>query len=318
MPECVPHAAGRKVPGDEGRGVDGGPPFGTTSTHILCESLGAALRIVARGREGAVENRVRKVIDDGGLAIGGLTGSFTDPTIVELIALAGCDAALIDLEHHPFDLRDVQTLVVTARSVGITPIVRIPSLDVPLILRLLDVGTECIQLDGIRTADEARALVDAMKFPPLGSRGLIWNSRAANYRRVDKKTYAETANREVLVKISIDSQEGLDNVEHIAAVDGVDIIGVGAHDLSMVLDVVGQPDHPRLVAAIDRVIAAVTADGGRRLALPLGSSAYPRTPAELIARGAVYTNLSPHPEERLLRALSEQAGAIRSAVDATP
>jgi 2-keto-3-deoxy-L-rhamnonate aldolase RhmA len=84
----------------------------------------------------------------------------------------------------------VQTSWLPRDPSGITPIVRIPSLDVPLILRLLDVGTECIQLDGIRTADEARALVDAMKFPPLGSRGLIWNSRAANYGRVDKKTYA--------------------------------------------------------------------------------------------------------------------------------
>jgi len=264
--------------------------------------------------EVGVENRVRRVIDEGGLAIGGLTGSFTDPTIVELIALAGCDAALIDLEHHPFDLRDVQGLVVTARSVGITSIVRIPSLDPPLILRLLDLGTECIQLDGITTAAEARALVDAMKFPPLGSRGLIWNSRAANYGRVSKKEYAEDANRTVLVKISIDSQEGLDNVEEIAAVEGVDIIGVGAHDLSLVLDVVGRPDHPQLVAAIDRVIAAVTADGRRRLALPLGSSAYPRTAAELVARGAVYTNLSPHPEERLLRSLTEQAAGVRAAI----
>jgi 4-hydroxy-2-oxoheptanedioate aldolase len=266
--------------------------------------------------EEIVQNRVRRVIDEGGLAIGGLTGSFTDPTIVELIALAGCDAALIDLEHHPFDLRDVQGLVVATRSVGITSIVRIPSLDPPLILRLLDLGTQCIQLDGIQTADEARGLVDAMKFPPLGSRGLIWNSRAANYGRLNKATYAEEANREVLVKISIDSQAGLDNVEAIAAVEGVDIIGVGAHDLSMVLDVVGQPDHPRLIAAIDRVIEAVTRDGRRRLALPLGSSAYPRTPAELVERGAVYTNLSPHPEERLLRTLAKDAEGIRSAIAA--
>jgi 2-keto-3-deoxy-L-rhamnonate aldolase RhmA len=315
MTEGMLDAARREVAGDEGRGVDREPPFrATVLSHILCEILGAAWRRKPPGVGGDVENRVRKVIDEGGLAIGGLTGSFTDPTIVELIALAGCDAALIDLEHHPFDLHDVQGLVVAARSVGITSIVRIPSLDPPLILRLLDLGTQCIQLDGIQTADEARALVDAMKFPPLGSRGLIWNSRAANYGRVDKATYADDANREVLVKVSIDSQDGLNNVEDIAAVQGVDIIGVGAHDLSMVLDVVGQPDHPKLVAAIDRVIGAVTRNGGRRLALPLGSSAYPRTPAELVERGAVYTNLSPHPEERLLRSLAQQAEGVRSAI----
>jgi 2-keto-3-deoxy-L-rhamnonate aldolase RhmA len=268
--------------------------------------------------EDRVENRVKRVIDGGGLAIGGLTGNFTNPTIVELIALAGCDAALIDLEHHPIDLGDVQALVVACRSVGITPIVRIPSLDAPLILRLLDLGAQCIQLDGISSAVEARALVDAVRFPPLGSRGLIWNSRAAQYGRVVKGTYTEDANREILVKISIDSKAGLDAIEEIAAVEGIDIIGVGAHDLSLVLNVVGTPDHPDLVAAIDRVIAVVNGNGRRRLSLPIGSSAYPRTAAELVQRGAVYTNLSPHPEERLLRSLSEQAASIRAAAAGVP
>lgn len=263
-----------------------------------------------------MENRVRRVIESGGMAIGGLTGNFTGPTIVELVALSGADAVLVDMEHHPYDLQDVQVMIVTAERMDITPIIRIPTLDAPLILRLLDMGAQCIQLDGIQSADEARALVDACRFPPEGSRGMIWNSRSARYGRVSKADYSADTNRETLVKISIDNKAGLEAVEEIAAVPGIDIIGVGAHDLSSVFGVSGTPDHPLVVNAIDRVIKAVTAGGRRRLGLPLGSSAYPRTPAELVARGAVYANLSPHPEERILQAFSEQAASIRAAVAA--
>lgn len=227
------------------------------------------------------------------MALGGAVGNFAGPAMIELIALAGADAAHIDMEHHPFDLREIEGMILTAEAVGITPIIRIPELDAPLILRLLDMGAQCIQLDGISNPDEARALVDACRYPPAGSRGLVWTSRPARYGRVDKRTFAAEANRNVVVKISIDSEAGLNALDEIAAVEGIDIIGVGAHDLSSILGVVGYPDHPKLVAAIDQVIAAVSKGGRRRLALPLGSSAYPRTPAELMARGVVYTNLAP-------------------------
>jgi 4-hydroxy-2-oxoheptanedioate aldolase len=259
-------------------------------------------------------NRVREVIDNGGMALGGLTGTFTGPTLVELYVLAGLDAALIDLEHNGLELGDVQTMILAAERGGITPIVRLPDLDAPLITRLLDIGAQGIQVDGIESAAQARALVDAVRFPPLGSRGLIWNSRSARYGKVDRKTYRDEANADVLVKISIDSLAGLGAAEAIAAVDGLDIIGVGAHDLSSVLGVTGQPDHPRLTEAITRVIRAVSAKGHGRLALPLGSSAWPRTAAQLLELGTGYTNLQPHPEERLLRSISEQVDGVRSAI----
>jgi 2-methylcitrate dehydratase PrpD/2-keto-3-deoxy-L-rhamnonate aldolase RhmA len=260
-----------------------------------------------------VRNRVKRVISEGQMALGGLTGNFGGSTIVELIGVAGLDAALIDLEHNGIDLDEVQAMIIAAEAVDITPIVRVPELDRPLITRLLDMGAQGIQLDGVSSAEQARALVDAMRFPPEGSRGLIWNSRSARFGTVKKSTYAETANREALVKISIDDQPGLDAVEEIAAVDGVDIIGVGAHDLASVLGVVGQPDHPKLVEAIERVIRAVTASGPGRLALPLDSAAYPRTAAQLVELGVAYTNIQPHPEQRLVRGLREQAASVREA-----
>jgi len=256
-------------------------------------------------------NRVKRVIDAGGMALGGLTGTFAGPTIVEIIALAGLDAVLIDLEHNGLELGDVEGMVIAAAASDVTPIVRLPVIDEGLIGRLLDIGVQCVQVDGIESAERAQELVDAVRFPPLGNRGLIWNSRAARYGRVDRASFRETANAETLVKISIDSLPGIDAAAEIAAVAGVDIIGIGAHDLSNQLGVVGQPDHPLLNEAIDKVVSAVSASGPGRLALPLGSSAWPRSAADLRALGCAYTNIQPHPEQRLLRSLSEQAASVQ-------
>jgi 2-keto-3-deoxy-L-rhamnonate aldolase RhmA len=261
-----------------------------------------------------VRNRVKRVISEGGLALGGLAGGIAGPTVVELIGLAGMDAAVIDLEHNGLSTDQVQLMIIAAEAADVTPIIRLGDFNGALITRLLDMGAQGIQLDGITCAEDAQALVDAVRFPPMGRRGLIWNSRSSRYGQVSRSDYAQEANAEMLVKISIDNEAGLEHADEIAAVEGVDIIGVGAHDLSSVLGVVGKPDHPRLVEAIDRVIAAVTATGPGRLALPLGSSAYPRTPEELVKLGASYTNLSPHPEQRLLKSLRDDAQKVRSAL----
>ena len=85
-------------------------------------------------------NRVKKILNEGGLALGTYTGGIADPQIVEIIGHAGFDAAFIDMEHTSFDLRDVQLMVMAAERVGITPIVRTPGFDPALVLRLLDMG----------------------------------------------------------------------------------------------------------------------------------------------------------------------------------
>jgi 2-keto-3-deoxy-L-rhamnonate aldolase RhmA len=92
------------------------------------------------------ENRAKRILREGGLALGTHVGSIADPQIVELIGLAGFDAAFIDMEHTCFDLHDVQLAVMAAERVGITPIVRTPGFDPAFILRLLDMGVQGIQV----------------------------------------------------------------------------------------------------------------------------------------------------------------------------
>jgi 2-keto-3-deoxy-L-rhamnonate aldolase RhmA len=101
------------------------------------------------------ENRVKRILREGGLALGTHVGGIADPQIVELIGLAGFDAAFIDMEHTCFDLHDVQLAVIAAKRVGINPIVRTPGFDPAFILRLLDMGVQGIQVPHVGDAATA-------------------------------------------------------------------------------------------------------------------------------------------------------------------
>src|SRR5262252_10303119 len=127
------------------------------------------------------ENRVKRVLREGGLALGTHVGGIADPQIVELIGLAGFDAAFIDMEHTAYDLRDVQLAVMAAERAGITPIVRTPGFDPAFILRLLDIGVQGIQVPHVSGAETARAAVRAVHYAPQGDRGMAGASRASDY-----------------------------------------------------------------------------------------------------------------------------------------
>src|SRR5258705_4346714 len=116
------------------------------------------------------ENRVKRILSEGGLALGTHVGGIADPQIVEIIGLAGFDAAFIDMEHTSYDLHDVQLAVMAAERAGITPIVRTPGFDPAFILRLLDMGVQGIQVPHVATAAPARAAVSAVRYPPLAAR----------------------------------------------------------------------------------------------------------------------------------------------------
>src|SRR5579871_4562823 len=216
-------------------------------------------------------NRVKKILREGGLALGTHVGGIADPQIVELIGLAGFDAAFIDMEHTAFDLHDVQAMVMAA----------------------------------------ARAAVAAVRYPPEGERGMAAGSRAADFGKTPLLEHMAQSNREILLACMIEDMAAVERIDEIAAVEGVDLLAVGPSDLSRSLGVSGHPDHPKLVAAIERVRAAVGNGGRVRLAIPLNHAAFPRNAAQLKALGVGYTNCAPTPEARLLRSLSEQAAEAR-------
>ena len=257
------------------------------------------------------QNRVKRILREGGLALGTYVGGIADPMIVEIIGHAGYDAAFIDMEHTAFDLRDVQAMVMAAERVGITPIVRTPGFDPAFILRLLDMGVQGIQVPHISNAAAAREAVEAVRYPPLGDRGMGGATRAAEYGKVSLKDHMEQSNREITLAVMIEDLPALDEIDAIAATEGIDIIAVGPSDMSRALGVGGESDHPKLQAAIDKVAQAVRKGGQARLALPMSHPTFPRNAVQLRELGVGYTNCAPSPEVRLLRSMLAQVEEAR-------
>jgi 4-hydroxy-2-oxoheptanedioate aldolase len=256
-------------------------------------------------------NRVKKILREGGLALGTYTGGIADPQIVEIIGHAGYDAAFIDMEHTSFDLRDIQLMVMAAERVGITPIVRTPGFDPAFILRLLDMGVQGIQVPHISDARAAREAVKAVRYAPLGDRGMAGASRASDYGKIPIAEHMDQSNREISLAVMIEDLPAVKEIDAIASVEGIDIIAVGPSDMSRALGVGGTSNHPKLVETVHRVADAVRKGGIARLALPIGHAALPRNAAELKELGCGYCNCAPSPEVRMLKSMQAQVAEAR-------
>lgn len=256
-------------------------------------------------------NRVKKILKSGGIAIGTYVGGIADPQIVEIIGHAGFDAAFIDMEHTSFDLSTVQLMVMAAERVGITPIVRPPGFDPAFLLRLLDMGVQGLQVPHITDANAAREAVKAVRYPPIGDRGIAGATRASNFGAIPLNEHMKQSNDEITLAVMIEDMQAFEQIEEIAQVEGIDIIAIGPSDMSRALGVAGSSDHPKMAAAVDRVRAALAKGKGARLALPTGHSAFPRSTKQLADLGVGYTNFAPSPEARLLKVLREQLASER-------
>ncbi len=257
-------------------------------------------------------NRVKRILREGGLAMGTYTGGIADPQIVEIIGHAGFDAAFIDMEHTSFDLRDVQLMVMAAERVGITPIVRTPGFDPAFILRLLDMGVQGIQVPHITDARAAREAVKAVRYPPLGERGMAGASRAADYGKTGVKEHIEQSNREVTLAVMIEDLPAVDDIDAISSIEGIDIVAVGPSDMSRALGVSGMPDHPKLLDVVHRVAEAVRKGGVARLALAMNHAQLPRNARQLRELGVGYCNCAPAPEVRMLKSMQAQVAEARA------
>src|SRR2546421_1230833 len=190
------------------------------------------------------ENRVKRIMNEGGLALGTYTGGIADPQIVEIIGHAGFDAAFIDMEHTSFDLRDVQLMVMAAERVGITSLVRTPGFDPAFILRLLDMGVQGIQVPHASDPETAREGVKAVRYPPQGDRGMAAGSRAADFGKTPLLEQMAKSNREILLACMIEDMAAVERIDEIAAVDGVDLLAVGPSGPSRSPRGRGKADHP--------------------------------------------------------------------------
>jgi 4-hydroxy-2-oxoheptanedioate aldolase len=190
----------------------------------------------------------------------GLWLAMADSYAAEICAGSGFDWLLLDGEHSPLDLR---TMLAQLQSLAPYPahaVVRPPTGDPVLIKQLLDIGAQSLLIPMVETPQQAETLVRATRYPPQGFRGVgAGIARAARWGRV--ADYLDRANDEVCLLLQVETRAGLDNLEAIASTDAVDGIFLGAADLSASLGHIGQPQHPEVVAAIEKAIRLILAHG---------------------------------------------------------
>lgn len=198
--------------------------------------------------------RIRQQALEGKLLAGTFLNLGSSVT-AEIAGRAGFDWVLIDLEHGSGDRQELLGQLMALEAYRAAPVVRIPWHDPPTYKRTLDLGASGIMVPYVSTPDEARSVVAAMQYPPLGARGVASINRACGFGQ-DFDEYFRQANDELLVIVQIETGEAVKNVDAIAAVDRVDVLFVGPLDLSVSLGVPRQFDHPDFREAVTRVVAA--------------------------------------------------------------
>jgi 2-keto-3-deoxy-L-rhamnonate aldolase RhmA len=207
------------------------------------------------------KNTIKERLKSGGVVYGTSLGGCLEPEISIVLAAAGVDFFFIDTEHSTTTYAQVQGLCRTARGAGVIPLVRVTQNESSLISRALDVGAMGIIVPRVHSAAEARAAMDALKFPPLGHRGYGLGTIVTDLKGNSAQEEVTSANRETMAIMMIESQEGLRAVEEIAAVPEVDALFVGPYDLSLALGILEQFDNPVFWKALERVINAGTKAG---------------------------------------------------------
>jgi len=256
------------------------------------------------------KNRVKGKMRQGKLAIGTYVG-LADPAVVEVIGLAGFDAAFIDMEHTSFDLGMVESMIRACDLTGITSLVRVPDNNPKTILRVLEAGAQGIQVPHVAGANDALAAVKAIRYAPMGERGMAGATRAARYGAVSLEEHMATSNAEILLAVMIEDKAALTQLAEIASLPGIDLIAVGPYDLSAALGIT-DPRDPLLKSTIEGIAATLRRIGKAKMAFPLGIAAYPLSALELQGMGVAYANCNPGDLRRLLLSYTQQVTEIQT------
>ena len=191
------------------------------------------------------------------------------PIAAEVLAQIGYDFLLIDNEHGPWTLSESVGLLQAMGGTPTASVMRVPWNDPVYLKRALDIGVEGVMIPAIDTAEQAVQAVRACRYPPHGFRGSAYQVvRAANYG-IGADSYRETAADNLVIICQVESKQAVDNVDAIAAVEGVDVLLLGPNDLAGTINRLGDLKHPEVMALVERAERGIKAAGKR-----LGGIAY--------------------------------------------
>jgi 4-hydroxy-2-oxoheptanedioate aldolase len=203
-------------------------------------------------------NRFKEALKAGRSQIG-LWSSLSSSYTVEVIAGAGFDWLLLDMEHSPNDLESLLGQLQAAAPYPAHPVVRVPWNDMVAMKRVLDVGAQSLLVPYVSTPEEAAAAVSYMRYPPAGVRGVAGTTRATRFGRI--RDYARRAADELCLLVQVETAQALDNLEAICAVDGIDGVFIGPADLHASLGYPGEIANPAVKPRIDDSVRRIRRAG---------------------------------------------------------
>ncbi|WP_300032752.1 HpcH/HpaI aldolase/citrate lyase family protein [uncultured Roseobacter sp.] len=208
----------------------------------------------------APTNTFKQALADGETLFG-CWMSMAEPYTAEILSGAGFDWLLIDGEHSPNDIRSIRDQMIALKGSASHPVVRVPVGETWIIKQVLDVGAQSVLVPMVETADQARELVRACRYPPNGTRGVGYAvGRVSDFGQMEN--YGPTADAQICLLVQVENKTGLDNLDEILAVEGVDGVFIGPADLSASMGYLGQTMHPDMVQTILGALKRI-ADAGK-------------------------------------------------------
>ena len=206
-------------------------------------------------------NPVKERLGSGGTALGSMIFEFFTPGIARISANAGADYVMYCMEHTGIALETLRAQFSLCRALGVVPLARVPATEYHFIARTLDAGALGIMVPMVDTREQAEKIVSCTRYPPAGRRGAAFGFAHDDFRGGDVKEKIAQIHARTLVICMIETRSGLENVEAIAAVPGVDVLWLGHFDLTNFLGIPGDFANPVYQDAVRRIAAAAKKHG---------------------------------------------------------
>ncbi len=207
------------------------------------------------------ENPVKQTLAAGGRSLGSMVFEFFTPAMPRLLKNAGAEYALYCMEHTGVSFETLKPQFALCRALGVVPLARVPGTEYDFIARALDCGALGVMLPLVDTAEQAEFIVACTRYPPTGRRGAAFGFAHDDFEGGDVESKIRMIHERTLVIAMIETRKGLDNVEAIAAVPGVDVLWLGHFDLTNFLGIPGQFSHPAYRDALKRIVGAAHKQG---------------------------------------------------------
>lgn len=207
------------------------------------------------------DNRFQRVAKEGRVPVGHMIWEFGTRGIAKVLESAGLDFVLIDMEHTGFDTERVADLIAWFKATDIAPFVRVPQRLYHFMARVMDAGALGVMIANVETAEQARDIVQAVKYAPLGNRGLGLGGAHNDFIPPDPAAYMRRSNENTTIIAQIESARGVANCQAIAALEGIDCLWVGHFDLTASMGIVGQFQNPQFLDALKKVSEAARQHG---------------------------------------------------------